>query len=177
MYKSKHHFRKLSTPVNPVEKDLQSPRKFNLTGANTHSYAWPQAHSDPRLNTSILRKYARNFRTWKIPGDSTASNLQDPKISGPKTLPRTSTRRQKSRRSQPQLYMPTNATLIKSSAPTCHVHPRASVVWCHWWRRQTRFDPLILTRTEPPPKKKKKSPWPWLTLTKKSKFSKPSCPT
>ena len=39
--------------------------------------------------------------------------------------------------------MPTNATLIKSSAPTCHVHPRASVVWCHWCRRQTRFDPPV----------------------------------
>ena len=65
-------------------------------------------------------------------------------------------RRQKSRRSQPQLYMPTNATLIKSSAPTCHVHPRASVVWCHWCRRQTQFDPFILTWTESPPKKKKK---------------------
>ena len=47
------------------------------------SHVWPQAHNDLRLSPSTLRKYACNFRTRTIPGDSTAFDLQDPKISGP----------------------------------------------------------------------------------------------
>ena len=132
------------------------PREFILQGISTHSHAQPRAQNASRLSLSILRKYARYFRTRTIPGDPPCPDLQNTKILAPNDEPRASTRHQNVRR----------------SPASCHALSRAMrwhtrLAWRHGWRhhplpgltRLTRFEPDRpgnLTRSEPPEKKKKK---------------------
>ena len=147
-------------------------------------HAWPRAHKDPWLSPSILRKYARNFKTRTTPLDLVALDPQNTKISGPKTPPCAATLHQKVQKPLPQK---TRATTRR------HLLTRWHAPWRHrslsgWpvcpadlvWSRPT-------WKSDPDPnrlQKKKKKVWEkmlWssapLTLTKKSKFSKGACPT
>ena len=121
---------------------------------------------------------SENFFTKPMPPlDPSTSDLQDPKISGPNDKPRASG----------DIGVSFTRHLTQPRVYTCHMCPpvlwRLYDVTAHYGMtrlpRPTRFDPFILTQSEPPAKKKKKKLWPIrpLTLTKKSKFSKMACST
>ena len=112
------------------------PREFILQGISTHSHAQPRAQNASRLSLSILRKYARYFRTRKKPLDPAALYRQNPKISGLKKPPCADTRHQNVWRSPASCHALTRADAAPSSL---HALPRAMrwhtrlVLWRHGW--------------------------------------------
>ena len=73
------------------------PKNFKTKNDFTRPHAKPQSLNDPQPSSLNLCKAGCNFRTWTILGDSTASDLQHPKILGLSNYPRVAMHRQKIR--------------------------------------------------------------------------------
>ena len=79
------------------------PRNFRSKNQGTRLHAPPQASDDPRPNPSNLCKSAHDFGKLTIPSCSTASDLQNLKISGSNVKQRAATRLRQDRRSLPSV--------------------------------------------------------------------------
>ena len=199
----RRHHAPPQTPKRPVGfsfKSAQVWENFHKTGATTRSigprstepknfkprngcirlHAPPQTRDDPWPSPSNLCKFAYDFRKLTIPWSFTALDQQNPKISGPKTQARASTRRQKIRRWLPSIYAPPHPARCSHvphahTCRTCHTCPQRCDVMDDvilYWPDLSWFDPdrpANLTRSEPAKKKKKRKRkcfdqldlWPW----------------
>ena len=167
------NFYKTDATTQSIGPRSTKPKNCKPKIGYTHLHAPPKSLDKPRPSPSKLCKSAHSF--WKLttPLDPSTSDLQDPKISGPKDKPRSSD------------IIGANFTHHLTQPRT-----RRAKRW-HVPSAHDVMDNVILhypglTRTNPETwpgpnrlQKKKKKLWlsrTW-TLTKKSKFSKMACST
>ena len=128
--------------------DARTPTRSHDLSNNS----WPRPPS--------LCKSAHNFWTWTLQGSCTALELQNLKISSPKTQPCASWSSEKyclnETRSSISYHVPAPLSHV-ARASMRYTLTHTSVVWRHRWRQPTQFDqPGNLTRPELPVKRKKK---------------------
>ena len=114
----------MGTTTRSIGSRSTKPKNFKPKNGCTRLHAPPRTRDDPRPNPSNMCKSAQGIKKLTIPWCSTASNLQNLKISGPKSPPRAATRRQSCCHDEDAPPDPSRAYTRRLLFRACHARPR-----------------------------------------------------